>query len=309
MYFHTSIEVGLLAQHMWTEKFDLHSHSTNSDGQHPVEDVAHMMSESNVRYWSLTDHDTISGWDAAQTAAEVNGMVFIPGVEITCMPGLPAESSILELRNQERTSDSWHLLAYFPSMKFQSEQHRNFQAWLAPLGEGRIPRMLTMIGKLGELGMPVDFDAVIARAGGSVGRPHLADEMMALGYIETRQEAFDKWIGDGKPAHISRPQPSITDACAAVHAAGGITSLAHPFYYCIDTDALVAFCLQSDVDAIECFHRSHSDAYRFELWSAAKDSGLSVTCGSDFHGTQYNQTPGHMAVPIVTLPASLKTSL
>ena len=294
---------------MWTEKFDLHSHSTNSDGQHAVEDVARMMSESNVRYWSLTDHDTISGWGAAQAAAEANGMVFIPGVEITCMPGLPADPSILELRNQQRASDSWHLLAYFPSMKFQSAHHLDFQAWLAPLGEGRVPRMLTMIEKLGELGMPVDFNAVVARAGDSVGRPHLADEMMALGYIETRQEAFDKWIGDGKPAHISRPQPSIAEACAAVHAAGGITSLAHPFYYCIDTVALVAFCLEFGVDAIECFHRSHSDAYRFQLWSAAKGSGLSVTCGSDFHGTQYNQTPGRMAVPTMTLPASLKNSL
>ena len=298
-----------MACYMWTEKFDLHSHSTNSDGQHPVEDVAQMMSESNVRYWSLTDHDTISGWDAARTAAEANGLIFIPGVELTCMPGLSADATILELRNQERASDSWHLLAYFPSMEFQSEQHLEFQAWLAPLGEGRIPRMLAMIEKLNQLGMPVDFNAVVARSGDSVGRPHLADEMMALGYIETRQEAFDNWIGDGKPAHISRPQPSIAEACAAVHAAGGFTSLAHPLYYCIDTDALVAFCLQSGVDAIECFHRSHSDAYRFQLWSAAKAAGLSVTCGSDFHGTLYNHTPGRMAVPTVTLPASLKSSL
>ena len=232
-------------------------------------------------------------------------MVFIPGVEITCMPGLSADATILELRNQERASDSWHLLAYFPSMEFQSEQHQQFKSWLAPLGEGRIPRMMTMIEKLAELGMPVDFQAVSARAGDSVGRPHLADEMMALGYVENRQEAFDLWIGDGKPAHISRPQPSIVEACSAVHAAGGITSLAHPLYYCIDTETLVAFCLESGVDAIECFHRSHSDAYRFQLWSAAKDSGLSVTCGSDFHGTRYNQMPGRMAVPTMTLPPSL----
>ena len=298
-----------MAHHMWTEKFDLHSHSTSSDGQHPVDDVAQMMSDSNVRYWSLTDHDTISGWDTARTAADKRGLVFIPGVELTCMPGLQADVNILELQNRERASDSWHLLAYFPAIEFQSEQHQQFKAWLAPLGEGRIPRMLAMVEKLAELGMPVDFDAVIARAGDSVGRPHLADEMIKSGYVETRQEAFDKWIGDGKPVHITRPKPSIVEACTAVHAAGGITSLAHPLYYCIDTDALVTFCLESGVDAIECFHRSHSDAYRFQLWSAAKDSGLSVTCGSDFHGTMYNQMPGRMAVPITTLPTSIKNSL
>ena len=286
--------------------FDLHSHSTNSDGQHSVSEVAQMMSDSKVRYWSLTDHDTILGWESARQAAENQGLVFIPGVELTCARGLPANAKVLEHQGLERASDSWHLLAYFPNIEFQSQQHKQFKTWLAPLGEGRIPRMRTMVEKLSELGMPVDLNAVLARAGDSVGRPHLADEMMQLGYVETRHEAFEKWIGDGKPAHITRPKPSIVDACKAVHAAGGITSIAHPLYYCVDSESLIAYCLESGVDAIECFHRSHSDKYRFELWSAARDAGLSVTCGSDFHGKMYNQTPGRMAVPAATLPIQFK---
>jgi len=286
--------------------FDLHSHSTNSDGQHSVSEVAQMMSDSKVRYWSLTDHDTILGWESARQAADNQGLVFIPGVELTCARGLPANAKVLEHQGLERASDSWHLLAYFPNIEFQSQQHKQFKTWLAPLGEGRIPRMRTMIEKLSELGMPVDLNAVLARAGDSVGRPHLADEMMQLGYVETRHEAFEKWIGDGKPAHITRPKPSIVDACKAVHAAGGITSIAHPLYYCVDSESLIAYCLESGVDAIECFHRSHSDKYRFELWSAARDAGLSVTCGSDFHGKMYNQTPGRMAVPAATLPIQFK---
>lgn len=294
---------------MWTELFDLHSHSTNSDGQHSVEEVAKMMSDSNVQFWSLTDHDTISGWQSAKTAAEAHDIVFIPGVELTCMPGLEANQSIMELHQRERASDSWHLLAYFPTIDFQSEQHKHFKDWLAPLGDGRIPRMISMVEKLDELGMPIDIDAVLARAGDSVGRPHLADEMMKLGYVDTRQEAFDKWIGDGKPVHITRTKPSIVEACEAVHAAGGITSLAHPLYYCIDTDDLVRFCRDSGVDAIESFHRSHPDIYRYQLWSAAKDAGLKVTCGSDFHGMMYNQSPGRMAVPTATLPLQFKDSL
>lgn len=291
---------------MWTEMFDLHSHSTNSDGQHSVSEVAQMMSDSKVRYWSLTDHDTILGWESARQAADNQGLVFIPGVELTCARGLPANAKVLEHQGLERASDSWHLLAYFPNIEFQSQQHKQFKTWLAPLGEGRIPRMRTMIEKLSELGMPVDLNAVLARAGDSVGRPHLADEMMQLGYVETRHEAFEKWIGDGKPAHITRPKPSIVDACKAVHAAGGITSIAHPLYYCVDSESLISYCLESGVDAIECFHRSHSDKYRFELWSAARDAGLSVTCGSDFHGKMYNQTPGRMAVPAATLPIQFK---
>tara|TARA_B100000767_G_C19752993_1_gene531666 strand:- start:924 stop:1823 length:900 start_codon:yes stop_codon:yes gene_type:complete len=294
---------------MWTELFDLHSHSTNSDGQHSVDEVAQMMADSNVRFWSLTDHDTISGWKDAKYAAETKGLVFIPGVELTCMPGLKANEQVMKLHQRERASDSWHLLAYFPDIDFQSEQYQRFKTWLAPLGEGRIPRMVTMVENLCELGMPIDLDAVLARAGDSVGRPHLADEMVKQGYVETRQEAFDKWIGDGKPVHITRKKPSIVESCEAVHAAGGITSLAHPLYYCVDTDDLVRFCLESGVDAIECFHRSHHDSYRYQLWSAAKQSSLGSTCGSDFHGMMYNQSPGRMAVPTTTLPQAFKNAL
>ena len=111
---------------MWTEAFDLHSHSTNSDGEHPVADVAKMMAESKVKFWSLTDHDTISGWSSAKSAAESEGMRFIPGVEITCMPGLEADSKVMEARQRDRASDSWHLLAYFPEMELTSRQHDGF---------------------------------------------------------------------------------------------------------------------------------------------------------------------------------------
>ena len=291
-----------MASYMWTEVVDLHSHSTNSDGQHSVEQVAMMMSQSNVRFWSLTDHDTISGWESAYLAAKMENITFIPGVEITCAPGLQADPKVMQSRHRDRASDSWHLLAYFPEIELSSPSHAAFKSWLAPLGDGRIPRMKAMVERLQELGMPLDFDSVVARAGDSVGRPHLADEMIDAGYVETRQQAFDEWIGDGKPVHVKRPKPTIEDACAAVHAAGGITSLAHPLYYCVDTDDLVSFCQSVGVDAIECFHRSHDDSYRYELWAAAKDRNMSVTCGSDFHGMMYNQSPGSMAVPISTLP-------
>ena len=84
---------------MWTEAFDLHSHSTNSDGEHPVADVAKMMAESKVRFWSLTDHDTISGWSSAKQAAESEGLGFIPGVEIS-------------------TNEGFHILCYFKKIDF-----------------------------------------------------------------------------------------------------------------------------------------------------------------------------------------------
>ena len=102
---------------MWTQDYDLHSHSTNSDGEHSVDHVAELMAGNAVKNWSLTDHDTISGWKDAYAAAQRHGINFIPGVEITCECGLSANSDELELRNRDRGSKSWHLLAYFPGLK------------------------------------------------------------------------------------------------------------------------------------------------------------------------------------------------
>ena len=82
---------------MWSDLFDLHSHSTNSDGEHSVETVAQLMASEGVKNWSLTDHDTIAGWVEAERAAVKSGMNFIPGVEITCEPGLPIDEVELSL--------------------------------------------------------------------------------------------------------------------------------------------------------------------------------------------------------------------
>ena len=106
---------------MWTQYYDLHSHSTNSDGEHSVDYVAKLMKDNEVKYWSLTDHDTISGWKMAQQSAKQIGINFIPGVEITCERGIEPDNDELIRQNRERASKSWHLLAYFPGLKHNCE--------------------------------------------------------------------------------------------------------------------------------------------------------------------------------------------
>jgi 3',5'-nucleoside bisphosphate phosphatase len=294
-----------MVQTMWSDAFDLHSHSTNSDGEHPVEMVAQLMAAEGVKHWALTDHDTVAGWDAAEAAATKFGIHFIPGVEITCEPGLPIVQEEMELWGRDRAPTSWHLLAYFPSKTVSSQQKSTFQNWLAPLGESRGPRMAQMVSLANEHGMNISLDAVLARADGSVGRPHLADELIAQGYAEDRQSAFDEWLGDGRPLAITRKKPSIEEATAAVHASGGFVSLAHPIYYGVPVDALVNYCKLAGVDAIECFHRSHPDPYRHALLTTSQANGLTSTCGSDFHGQSYQQTPGNMPLPLAALPSGL----
>ena len=285
---------------MWTQDYDLHSHSTNSDGEHSVDYVAELMARNAVKNWSLTDHDTISGWKDASAAAGKLGINFIPGVEITCECGISAQEDELELRNRDRGSKSWHLLAYFPNLNLNDQRCSTFADWLRPLQNNRIPRMEKMIEKLGG-GMPVEFSEVASKAGGSIGRPHLAEVMVEKGYVESKKEAFELWIGDGLPAHVIQPKPSIQEAVEMVKKCGGITSLAHPIYYGIPPAKLVEYCLENGVDSIEAFHRSHPDDYRFELWQYCKDKSMSVSCGSDFHGESYGQTPGSMAIPIAEL--------
>ena len=150
--------------------------------------------------------------------------------------------------------------------------------------------------------MPINPDDVLSKAEGSVGRPHLAEAMVDAGHVESVNEAFQKWIGDGRPCNVERPKPSIADVTALVHAAGGITSLAHPRYYGVDYETLIQHLKASGVDAVEAFHRSHTDNDRHRLWNLAKHYGLGVTVGSDFHSFERGHRPGNMPVVVKNLP-------
>lgn len=293
---------------MWTQDFDLHSHSTHSDGIHEVLEVAQKMKDCDVKYWSLTDHDTISGWDEAREAANNLGINFIPGVEITCSPGLEADEEELIRMEREGASKSWHLLAYFPSFRDSNEGIEIFESWLKPLQESRLPRMKKMIEKLDNLGMSISLESVLEKAGGSIGRPHLAEVMVEKGYVENKNEAFELWIGDGMPAHYVQPKPSIEEATKIVHSVGGFVSLAHPLYYGVKPELLIQYCQSKGVDSIEAFHGSHPDSYRFELWKQAEKMKMSITCGSDFHGSNHGHRPGHAVVPFKGLNQQLPST-
>ena len=293
---------------MWTQHHDLHSHSLHSDGEHPVEKVAELMHAEGVKTWSLTDHDTASGWAEAATAAARLGLRFVPGVEITCEPTLPPDRNHLQRIGRERASASWHLLAYFPEHApgGNDDLVDSFKAWLAPRQDGRLPRMEAMCQRLGELGMPVDVETVCAKASGSVGRPHLAERMVELGYVSSKFEAFETWIGDGLPAFVPHVKPTVEEAVRVVRAAGGVTSLAHPLYYGVPTESLIEHLALIGVDAVEAVHRSHDDAYRHELTEAAVRHGLAVSVGSDFHGLSWQPRPGNMPVRPTTLIQRLR---
>ncbi|CAI8174088.1 MAG: 5'-3' exoribonuclease [Methanobacteriota archaeon] len=273
---------------MWTQLVDLHSHSHHSDGLWSPAEMAKRAHANGVKVWSLTDHDTSAGWSEAQIEAERLGIKFVPGVEITCAVELEPEKSLLEERQLSEPS-SWHVLAYFP--EGCSEE---FESWLESQKEARLPRMIAMIEALEKLGHIIDLEDVKKHAEGSLGRPHLARTMVEYGIVESVQQAFDEWIGDDGPAYRSRPLPSVGDAIEMVHEHGGITSLAHSKYYCIQDEVLMAHLVKIGMDCIEAFHHSHSDSMRYNLMNY----GMPVTVGGDSHGTERRPSPGGMLVPI-----------
>ena len=265
------------------------------------------MAMQQVRVWSLTDHDTIAGWDEAKAAAKERNIRFVPGVELTCAVELPWDENILEASSRNRPPSSWHLLAYFPYDP-NPEGLKKFQEWLSPLQDDRVPRMLEIIDKVNGFGMKIEASDVLSRAKGSVGRPHLAMAMVDAGHVESIDQAFEEWLGDGRPCNVERPKPSLAEATALVHAAGGITSLAHPRYYGVDYATLIQHLKASGVDAIEAFHRSHSDDERHQLWKLAEQYGLAITVGSDFHSFRGGHRPGHMPVVVKSLPALISSA-
>ena len=166
----------------WSERYDLHSHTTHSDGSLSVEELALNMASEGVHVWSLTDHDTISGWKEAKISAAKHGIQFVPGVELTCDVELPWDEEILSQSGRDRSPTSWHLLAYFPYDP-NPEGLRLFKEWLDPLQDDRVPRMLEMIQLVNGFGMKIEVDDVLNRAQGSVGRPHLAQAMVDAGHV------------------------------------------------------------------------------------------------------------------------------
>lgn len=279
----------------------MHSHTVNSDGMHDEKTVAELMKSSGVKYWALTDHDTTAGWKKAAKYCSMIGLNFIPGIEITCKPDIAPQEEFKQKMGLKDAKTSWHLLAYFPSECLANGAISKIEKWLSPFKENRVERMKSMLGKLKEFGHDISLDEVRSYATDTIGRPHLAKAMVAARIVETADEAFETWIGDGKPAHVENEQPAISDAVRMVKKYGGITSLAHPKNYGVPTDILLNSLNKSGVDAVEAFHSSHSDNYRHELLLGARKQGLSVTTGSDFHGTTHNSRSGKALVPLPDL--------
>jgi hypothetical protein len=177
-----------------------------------------------------------------------------------------------------------HLLAYLPD-----PEHEGLKAELALVLEGRDERMPRICAQLREVGIDIDEQQVAAQAVGAaaIGRPHVADALVTLGVVRHRDEAFDRFLAQGRPGYVQRYAPPVTRMLGIVRDAGGVPVIAHPWGR-TDTSALLADDLAElqalGLAGLEVDHQDHSPAQRDQLRSIAEDLGLLVTGSSDFHG-------------------------
>jgi predicted metal-dependent phosphoesterase TrpH len=247
---------------------DLHTHSSASDGSYAPAEVVRLAKEGGLRAIALTDHDTIDGVAEAVAAGDKLGMEVIPGVEISAQfPG-----------------GSMHVLGYFIDYTNGLLDKR-----LAVLKQARLDRNPQIIAKLNALGIPLTMEQVIkVSGGGQVGRPHIARALMEAGYVSAIQEAFDKYLRSGAPAHVNKFRFPPPEAINMIREAGGVPVLSHPFTLGLGSVYALKNTLVElqglGLAGVEVYYSEHTQEQEALYLKLARELGLLVTGGSDFHG-------------------------
>jgi hypothetical protein len=257
---------------------DLHTHSTVSDGSEPPASISEMAAAAGCSAVALTDHDSLDGLAEAREAAAQAGITLVPGCEVSCRkppppPGRPA------------IGGSVHVLVYFVE-----PGDGPLQDELVGLRRDRAERNLRLRARLAELGVPVDYDAIVAEAGGEagLGRPHFARALVRAGAAADMDDAFDRFLADGRAAYVPKARLSPTDVARLAVASGGIAVLAHPLTLGLDPsslEGLVGELAEAGLGGIEAIYGRYSTDQRRALRRMAQRRGLVATGGSDYHGT------------------------
>jgi 3',5'-nucleoside bisphosphate phosphatase len=254
---------------------DLHAHSTASDGSRAPADVIAAARAAGLAAIALTDHDTMAGVREATAAGQALGVRVVPGVELSAMEG-EREVHVLGL----------HIEHVDP-----------IEHTLTTLRDQRVVRAQQIVQKLNELGVPITFDAVLAQAGsGAIGRPHLARVLISEGWARDSRDAFDRYLGAGKPAFVAKHRLTVAEAIDLIHTGGGLAVLAHPGPEG-RRDAVERYAAIG-LDGLEVRHPGHNSEDTSRLGALVDFFGLVPSGGSDWHGASEGQrTLGVMRVP------------
>jgi len=242
---------------------DLHSHTTASDGELTPEELLARARQAGVTTLAVTDHDTVEGLARARAAAEAQGIRLVPGIEVST----------------EAEGREVHVLGHF--VDFAEPGLASFSTRLKT---ERAERMGRMVARMNQLGFAVTLAEVEAVAGGAhLGRPHLALALVNRGVVGSAKEAFDRFLGDGRPGWVDRSRLLAEEAIAMLHRAGGTATIAHPGSSKVSPYTLERLA-RAGLDGLEVFHPDHVPSQRDAFLRRADQLGLVPTAGSDFHG-------------------------
>lgn len=243
---------------------DLHSHTNESDGTCSPAQLIEEAVRAEVDVLGITDHDTFEGYDQALTAAHDSGVELLCGIEL---------STKLHGR-------SVHLLGYFLAQGGLAQ----FRDWVLELQAARRERNVRLAARLCELGFDITVEEAEARGRGMTGRPHFAQVMVAKGYVANLRQAFDEYLDESAKGYVYRQEPHFGEGVERIRNAGGIASLAHPVRVNGDVPALMPELCAWGLNALEAYHSDHGPVETKLYLDLAKQYGLLVTGGSDFHG-------------------------
>ena len=253
---------------------DLHTHSTASDGTDSPTQLIEKAVSKKIDVLALTDHDTTRGWSEASEALRSHpsqsSLQLILGAEISC---------------QDSEGVSIHMLGYMFDPEYQP-------LWevLEQTRENRLSRMERIIARLNEAGIDITIEDVHAQREGdaTLGRPHLADALVARGHVASRDDAFAALLHNKSKFYVNHYSPSPADVIRLIKSAGGVAVIAHPLASqrgrTIKVELLNQL-VEAGLDGIEIYHRDHSEEEKVQLLNIARENALIVTGSSDYHGT------------------------
>jgi len=249
-------------------KIDLHTHSNFSDGTDRPSELINKALSQGITTLALTDHDTVAGWDEAIEWLRP-GMDLVLGSEISC---------------QTEDGISVHMLG----LLFDRE-NQPLQEMMAATRDNRLGRMERIITKMNAAGIEITIEEVHAQLseGATLGRPHLADALVAKGLAKSRDEVFADWLANSSPFYVAHYSPTPEVAIAAIKAAGGVAVIAHPLASLrgrvVSLESFDSY-IAAGLDGIEVKHRDQTPEQQELLFSIAASADLAMTGSSDYHG-------------------------
>jgi len=261
-------------------RYDLHSHSTRSDGLLAPAEVAARAARRGVDVLALTDHDEVSGLPEAKDAAAAAGIEFVCGTEL---------------------SASWEDLTIHVVGLRIDPQNTTLDAGLAAIREGRTSRARRIGDALAAAGIPGAYEGALKYVTSErlVSRTHFARFLVEAGHARDVRDVFRRYLVPGKPGHVAHAWATLNEAVAWIHVAGGQAVLAHPGRYKVGTGGLRRLLSEfraAGGDAIEVLSPSHTPAQYTEFATHCRVFGFSGSCGSDYHG------PGESWMDLGDLP-------